>query len=101
MRFSTIASAAFAAAPALVSAQSGQLGYAIGTKKSDGSCKYTADYESEFDALQSASGAKIVRGYSASDCNFAQQVMPAAKNKGFQVIHGVWFVATTSRAVLV
>ena len=90
MRFSTLASAALAAAPALVSAQGGTLGFALGTKKPDGSCKYTADYEADFDALSSASGAKIVRTYSASDCNCAQQMMPAATSRGFQVMHGIW-----------
>lgn len=90
MRFSNLASAALAVAPALVSAQGGILGFAIGTKKSDGSCKYTADYEADFDALSSASGAKIVRTYSASDCNSAQQMMPAAQARGVQVMLGVW-----------
>ena len=68
----------------------GTLGFALGTKKADGTCKYTADYEADFDAIASASGSKIVRGYAASDCNAAQQILPAAKAKGFQVILGVW-----------
>lgn len=39
----------------------------------------TGDYESDFDAIVAASGSKIVRGYAASDCNAAQQILPAAK----------------------
>lgn len=89
MRFSLAISAALAAAPALVSA-TGTLGFALGTKKGDGSCKYQQDYEDDFDAISSASGSKIVRGYSASDCNCAQYILPAAKAKGFKVLLGVW-----------
>lgn len=85
----TIAALALAAAPVLVSA-AGSLGFALGTQLGDGSCKYTTDYEADFDAISAASGSKIVRGYAASDCNCAQQILPAAKNKGFQVILGVW-----------
>ena len=93
MHFSTLASVVALAvyAPASVSA-AGILGFALGTKKPDGSCKYTADYEADFDAIVDASGSKIVRGYSADDCNFAQQALPAAKNKGFQIVMGVWYV---------
>jgi len=62
----------------------------LGTKKADGSCKYTQDYEDDFSAIQTASGSTLVRGYAASDCNCAQQILPAAKNKGFKVILGIW-----------
>ncbi|KAK0353530.1 glycoside hydrolase 3 protein [Friedmanniomyces endolithicus] len=79
---------AVAAAPTL--AQKGNLGFALGTKKADGSCKYTQDYEDDFSAIQTASGSTLVRGYAASDCNCAQQILPAAKNKGFKVILGIW-----------
>ena len=88
MRFVTFSFVALAA-PALVQA-TGTLGFALGTQNADGSCKYTADYEADFDALSSASGTKLVRGYDASDCNCAQQILPAAKSKGFQVVLGVW-----------
>ena len=93
MHFSTLAPVAALAviAPAAVSA-AGTLGFALGTKKADGSCKYTADYEADFDAIAGEAGSKIVRGYSADDCNFAQQALPAAKNKGFQIVMGVWYV---------
>lgn len=89
MHFSTIIPLALAAAPVVVSA-AGTLGFALGTKNPDGSCKYTADYEADFDAISAASGSKLVRGYSADDCNCAQQILPAAQNKGFQVVLGVW-----------
>jgi len=76
-------------APALA-LDRGMLGFALGAQKSDGSCKYQADYESDFQAIQSNSGSTLVRGYSSSDCNTAQQILPAAKAQGFQVILGVW-----------
>jgi len=87
MRFSSIIPVALAAAPVVVSA-AGMLGYAIGDKKSDGSCKFTADYESDFETLKSTS--MVVRTYSSSECNAAQQILPAAASKGFKVILGVW-----------
>jgi glucan 1,3-beta-glucosidase len=90
MRFSTVSSFALAIAPLAVSAASGRLGFALGTKKADGTCKYQADYESDFKLISAASGSKIVRGYSASDCNAAQNILPAAKSQGFQVILGIW-----------
>ena len=94
MLFRSLAACLLVATP-LVSAV-GTLGFALGTKNPDGSCKYvasialyhdmipiphrnTGDYESDFDAIVAASGSKIVRGYSASDCNAAQQILPAAK----------------------
>jgi glucan 1,3-beta-glucosidase len=91
MRFSTVTPLALAIAPAAVSA-AGSLGFALGTKLSDGTCKYQADYEADFKAIAAASSAKIVRGYSASDCNNAQYILPAAKAQGFQVILGIWCV---------
>ena len=62
----------------------------MGTKLADGSCKYTADYEKDFDTIKANTGSTLVRGYAASDCNCAQQILPAAKNKGFKVMLGVW-----------
>ncbi|KAF2717584.1 glycoside hydrolase family 17 protein [Polychaeton citri CBS 116435] len=81
---------ALTAARVALAAQKGNLGFALGTKLSDGSCKYSADYEKDFDAIKSQTGSALVRGYAASDCNCAQQILPAAKSKGFQVILGVW-----------
>lgn len=83
------AALALAATPVLA-ANKGNLGFSLGTKKADGSCKSQGDYESDFDAIQSASGSTIVRGYAASDCNAAENILPAAKSKGFKVILGIW-----------
>jgi glucan 1,3-beta-glucosidase len=90
MRVTTFTTLALAAAPAVLAASKGKLGFALGTKNPDGTCKYQADYEKDFDAISTNTGSKIVRGYAASDCNAAQQILPAAKSKGFQVILGVW-----------
>lgn len=108
MRLSSIIYIAVAATPLAVSA-TGRLAYAIGAKKPgidlltavhdrcayrlifhvDGTCKYTADYEADFDTLQIG----LVRTYSSNDCNTAEQILPAAKNKGIQVMLGVWSVS--------
>jgi len=92
MRTTTLTTLALAAftTNTLADFSKGSLGFALGTKKADGSCKYQADYEADFDAITAQTGSKIVRGYAASDCNNAQQILPAAKSKGFQVILGVW-----------
>ncbi|ORY13729.1 glucan 1,3-beta-glucosidase-like protein [Clohesyomyces aquaticus] len=89
MRFSAITATALAVAPAAVSA-AGSMGFALGTKLSDGSCKAQKDYEDDFKAIADNSGAKIVRGYAASDCDFAKNILPAAKSKGFKVMLGIW-----------
>ena len=94
MRLSPIAAAALALAPEAVSA-AGTLGFSLGTKKTDGSCKAQSDYEADYEAIFNASGSKLVRGYSASDCNAAQYMLPAAKAKGFKVVLGVWCVCPT------
>lgn len=88
MRVSTSLLPALLAAIPAVSA-SGTLGLAIGNKNTDSSCKSTSDYEADFDALKSVT--TIVRTYSASDCNLAQNIVPAAKAKGFKVVLGVWY----------
>lgn len=49
------------------------------------------DYEADFDAIEKASGAKIVRGYAAHDCDFAKNALPAARKKGFKVVLGIWY----------
>jgi glucan 1,3-beta-glucosidase len=86
-----VSSLLLALLPTAVSA-AGNLGFALGTKNADGSCKAQADYEADFTAIASQSAAKIVRGYAASDCNSAQYILPAAKAQGFQVILGIWYV---------
>ncbi len=83
-----------AAAPAMVAA-TGSLGFALGDKKADGTCKFQADYEADFATLSDTS--KLVRGYAASDCNTAQEILPAAKAAGFKVILGIWLVSPLSR----
>jgi glucan 1,3-beta-glucosidase len=93
MHFSSTVSLALglaATAIPLAAAAEGRLGYALGSKRVNGECKTTADYEADFDALKSQS--TIVRGYAADECNFAQQILPAAKSKGFQVVLGIWSV---------
>jgi glucan 1,3-beta-glucosidase len=37
----------------------------------------------------------MVRTYSASDCDSAKNVLPAAKAKGFKVVLGIWYDPTT------
>jgi len=90
MRFSTVAATALAASPAIVAAAKGNMGFALGTKEPSGACKTQKDYELDFDAIKSNSGASIVRGYSASDCDSAKNILPAAKSKGFKVVLGIW-----------
>jgi len=75
-------------APALTSA-SGTLGFALGDKKADGTCKFQADYAADFKTIGTSSS-KLVRIYAASDCNTAQEILPAAAASGFQVVLGIW-----------
>lgn len=85
MRLSAVLSSiALTTAPALA-LERGILGFALGTKKPDGSCKAQSDYEDDFDAIKSQTGSTLVRGYSASDCDCAENILPAAKSKGFKV----------------
>ncbi|CAK1355960.1 Glucan 1,3-beta-glucosidase [Cercospora beticola] len=86
----TLAALALAAVPAVLAVEKGMHGFALGTKNPDGTCKFQTDYEQDFDAIKAASGSTLVRGYSASDCNCAQEILPAAKAKGFKVVLGVW-----------
>ena len=91
MRFSTAAAVALAAAPAVVSAAKGTMGFALGTKEANGDCKTQSDYEADFDAIKAASGATIVRGYAAADCNMTKAILPAAEKKNFKVVLGIWY----------
>lgn len=93
MRLAHLAPLAFAAP--VFSATAGTLGFALGTKLADGTCKSASDYMKDFDAISKASSSKLVRGYSASDCNHASAILPAAKSKGFQVVLGIWSVKET------
>ncbi|KAI1004830.1 hypothetical protein K3495_g3391 [Podosphaera aphanis] len=76
-----------AVGPALIAAQ-GQLGFALGNKKIDGSCKFKDDFVEDLRALSKLS--KIVRIYAASDCDVARELLPAAQAEGAQVILGIW-----------
>lgn len=87
MRVSGLLPLILAAAPAVVSAR-GTLGFSLGDKRPDGSCKATSDYESDFDNLKDLT--TLVRTYSATECDCAQNILPAAKNKGFKVVLGIW-----------
>ncbi|KAI1449065.1 glycoside hydrolase family 17 protein [Annulohypoxylon stygium] len=89
MRFTTILSAAVASGPIVASA-AGSLGFALGNKKADGTCKESSDYTADFAALTKETGTKVVRIYAASDCDVAKLILPAAKTAGFQVILGIW-----------
>lgn len=89
MRFSTLIPLALAAVPAVSAA--GKLGFALGVKNADGSCKTQADFEKDFDVLKAHTD--TVRTYSASDCNNAEAIVPAAKKKNFKLILGIWYVA--------
>jgi glucan 1,3-beta-glucosidase len=86
MRFSSILPFVLAAAPA-VSAR-GTLGFSLGDKNPDGTCKSTSDYESDFENLKDLS--TLVRTYSGTECDTPQNILPAAKNKGFKVVLGIW-----------
>lgn len=88
MRFSTLAPLALAVAP--LASAAGRAGFALGTKKADGSCKDAKDYVSDLDAISANAGTKIVRGYAASDCKFAETLLPVAEEKGFKVMLGIW-----------
>jgi glucan 1,3-beta-glucosidase len=89
MRFTNILPVALAASPIAVSAAAaGTFGFSLGDKKADGSCKATSDYETDFDVLKAHT--TLVRTYSASDCDTAANIIPAAKNKGFKVVLAVW-----------
>ncbi len=104
MRFTSIAQLALAAAPALVSAESGRLGFALGAKLDDGRCKESSDYAADLAHLKEATGTNIVRGYSATSCDenginccdFAARILPVANTTGFKVVLGIWSVETDS-----
>jgi glucan 1,3-beta-glucosidase len=83
------AALALALSPAVVSAV-GTLGFALGTKMASGVCKTQQDYEADFDSIYSTTGSRLVRGYAASDCDYAKNILPAAKNKNFKVVLGIW-----------
>jgi len=101
MRFSTLAAVAAATAPVVVSAK-GQLGFALGVRKTDASCKTQEDFAADFAVLSSQATSTIVRTYSAVDgatqpsCYVPGAILPAAKAAGVKVVLGLW--ADTSTA---
>ncbi|KAM0714136.1 hypothetical protein Q7P37_007607 [Cladosporium fusiforme] len=74
----------------------GMLGFALGNKRADGSCKNTNDYERDFDAIRRNSGSGIVRLYSVAECDSASQALPVARRKEFKIVLGVWPDTTDS-----
>lgn len=90
MRFSSILPFVLAAAPVVTAASNtrGTLGFSLGDKNPDGTCKSTSDYEKDFENLKDLS--TLVRTYSGTECNTPQNILPAAKSKGFKVVLGIW-----------
>ncbi|KAL4766269.1 1,3-beta-glucanosyltransferase Bgt1 [Aspergillus foveolatus] len=86
MRIAGIIALLAAAMPAV--ATRGTFGLALGNQNPDSSCKTTDDYKKDFDAIKHLT--TLVRTYSASDCDTAKNIIPAAKAKGFKVVLGVW-----------
>lgn len=94
MRFSRFVSTAVAVSPLAVSA-AGTLGFCLGNTNPDGSCKQQSDFEADFAAISNSSSSKLVRTYSSTtqygtQCNTPSEILPAAKNAGFQVLLGMW-----------
>jgi glucan 1,3-beta-glucosidase len=89
--YTSLLTASLLAAPALVAA-GGNFGFALGNKNPDNSCKSQADFDADLKAIAAASNAKVVRTYAASDCNATEPLLSAAKDNGFQVILGIWYV---------
>ncbi|KAL4942333.1 hypothetical protein BDV06DRAFT_192386 [Aspergillus oleicola] len=87
MRVAGLVTLLVAAAPALA-ANKGTFGLALGNENPDASCKSVEDYKKDFDAIKHLT--TIVRTYSASNCDTAKNIVPAAKAKGFKVALGVW-----------
>ncbi|MCJ1450373.1 glycoside hydrolase 3 protein [Mycoblastus sanguinarius] len=95
MRFSSLVAVAAATAPVAVFAK-GRMGYALGSRLPDGSCKTTSDYVADFAVLKDTS--TFVRTYSAVDagdssgpvCYVPGALLPAAQQAGFQVVIGLW-----------
>ena len=86
MKFGTIASLTALGASS-VSAL-GDLGFNLGVKNNDGTCKSTEDYAKDLKALSAYTS--TVKVYAASDCNTLQNLGPAAEKAGFGVFVGVW-----------
>jgi len=66
----------------------GMLGFCLGVKRVDGTCKSQADYEADLAALKPYTD--TVRIYALSDCNTLQNIMPAIKSMNFKILLGIW-----------
>lgn len=89
MKFSVFATLYYALSQVASVSAVGELGLCLGVKRnSDGQCKETADYESDFDILNQYTN--TVRVYAASDCNTLQNIFPALEAKNFKLLLGVW-----------
>ncbi|KAJ5091760.1 Glycoside hydrolase superfamily [Penicillium alfredii] len=87
MRLTGLLPLLLAAAPA-VDAARGKLGFSLGNRNADGSCKSREDYENDFDALKDLTN--LVRTYSGTECHTPERILPAAKAKNFKVVLGIW-----------
>lgn len=87
MRVSGLLAFALATVPALVAAD-GILGFSLGDRNATGACKSIDEYKLDFDNLKDLS--TLVRTYSGTECNTPQNILPAAKDKGFKVVLGIW-----------
>jgi glucan 1,3-beta-glucosidase len=85
MRVSALASLLFSASSVVAD---GIIGFSLGIKNPDGSCKNQAAYEADLATLKSTS--TLIRVYAAGDCNATEHLMPAIKNYGFKVVLGIW-----------
>lgn len=86
MRFSTLASGLLLAATQVAAV--GELGFNLGVKNNDGTCKTTSQFEEDLDVLKPYGD--VVKIFAVSDCNTLQNLGPAVENKGFRVFLGVW-----------
>ncbi|KAL5336985.1 glycoside hydrolase superfamily [Aspergillus crustosus] len=86
MRVASVVTVLAAAMPAL--AARGTFGLALGNENPDATCKSTEDYKKDFEAIKDLT--TLVRTYSASNCDTAKNIIPAAKARGFKVALGVW-----------
>lgn len=86
MRFSTLAAGLLFSATQVAAV--GDLGFNLGVKNNDGTCKSTSDYEADLEVLKPYGN--VVKVYAVSDCNTLQQLAPAVEAAGFRAFLGVW-----------
>lgn len=88
MKFCSAATAlAFFAASSV--AATGSLGFNLGVKRnSDGACKETSDFVSDFGHMKSYTD--TIRIYAVSDCNTLANLAPALAETGFKAFLGIW-----------